>query len=420
MPQFSTRQYRDWFKTIEPGKVDFVRAKVASGRLGKLVFDVASTCNMGCSYCFADRGRYGTKGSGAPKLLTVEMASAIITKVLENCEELGHIKFFGGEPLLAADAIAVVCRLTTEAAHQGRLNRVPGFNIITNGTVFSENIAGTLRQYSVRMTISIDGPKEIHDGQRRFANGRGTFDRIFENIKRFSDAGCRLGVLEAVFTPRHITSGLSMLSLYKTLVASFSGAFELIVVHPLDQPTINHLPNGEAKEQYIREMRNQTRELYRYLLSADAQTSERFRIRQMLKMLTSTIRDENLCGVGYDVITVKPDASVYSCYVFSEDTEFKYGNLLSDDFWKKYSDGSSVAVMNVGSRFKHDACAQCEIQKVCTHCLSGMASDLGLSQQLPDINCEFNIGQIEGFFEALQELRRADAFDNFCAAITRQ
>src|SRR4051794_1091510 len=109
MPAFSATQYGDWFRVFVPEDIRFVRPKTQTGRISKLVFDLASTCNMGCSYCFADRGQYGNHEASGPKLLTTSTAIAVVEKVLENCSHVGHVKFFGGEPLLAIDAIAATC-----------------------------------------------------------------------------------------------------------------------------------------------------------------------------------------------------------------------------------------------------------------------------------------------------------------------
>jgi uncharacterized protein len=370
---------------------------------------------MGCSYCFADRGRYGSNHD--LKLLVPETAAAIIEKVVTNCGSIGHVKFFGGEPLLSANSIKEICSRIGVAFSDGRLDKVPSYNIITNGTIFSQSIAEVLRENSIRITISVDGPKSIHDAQRKFINGRGSFDRISQNIYNFSRAGCRLGVLEAVFTPHHIEQGFSFVSLYKSLVESFGNFFEMVVVHPMDQPTLNQIPDSNAKRRYICEMRDQTRDLYEYLLATDATSPSCLRFSQMLQMLTAETKDENLCGVGYDIITIKPDGTVFSCYVFSDDDEFRYGNILSDNFWELFYSGQITKKMNVASRLHHKACLDCDIRDVCTHCLSGMESNGGLKSILPDINCEFNFGQIEGFFAALQTLKTLGQLDDVCQKI---
>ncbi|SER81627.1 radical SAM additional 4Fe4S-binding SPASM domain-containing protein [Tranquillimonas rosea] len=382
-----------------------------SASVRKLVFDLASTCNMGCTYCFADRGMYGAPSEPTSRILTAEAAARIVEKVVQNCDQINHVKFFGGEPLLGADAIDVVCTMMRRAFDDGLLSRQPTFNIITNGTIYSEKIARMLTEHSIRITVSIDGPKDIHDAQRRFNNGRGTFNKICNNVEKLASYGCRLGVLEAVFTPLHVEQGYSLLSLYKSLASDFSKDFEMIVVHPMDQPTINELPENGFKSRYQDAIREQTKELYEYLIFEDVKSGSAERTRHAIDSLTSAAKDENLCGVGSDIITIKPDGAVVSCYVFSSQKEFLYGNILSDKFWKRFRSGSLSSAMRSASRFSHDACNACDIQKSCTHCLSGMDKDSGLNSQLPDVNCGFNIGQIEGIFDALNGLKKKDEFE---------
>lgn len=406
MPHFARPDYQQAFNEIASPEVVFTKAKPDARRLSKIVFDLAATCNMGCTYCFADQGRYGEHVSEKPRLLSVEMARSIMESVFQRCSDIGHIKFFGGEPLLAVDAIAEVCRLTESASQDGRIRRKPTFNIVTNGTVYSKKISSILSDNKIRMTISVDGPKEIHDAQRQLLSGKGTFDQIKNNIRKFQEDGCRLGVLESVYTPKHLSLGFSMVDIYEFLDSEFGDFFDLIVIHPFDQPSLDLVQDSAAKRQYILEMQEQTRALYKEL-----SIRSNSRIASMLKSISSPTRDENLCGVGYDIITVKPDSSVYSCYVFSEQKDHSYGSILSPEFWQRYSSGELSAVMDDASRFKHTACQACDIQKACTHCLSGMSSASGMDAILPDVNCFFNIGQIEGLLEAISEVKSVGRLD---------
>lgn len=40
-----------------------------------------------------------------------------------------------------------------------------------------------LKKYKIKLTISIDGPKKIHDQLGSISDGKGTFDTICENIQ---------------------------------------------------------------------------------------------------------------------------------------------------------------------------------------------------------------------------------------------
>lgn len=418
MPRFSASHYADYYDVIVPSDIEFRRGAVHPKRLEQLVFDLAATCNMGCSYCFADRGRYGAQDSVAPALLRPDIADQIIDKVLNNCSSVGHIKFFGGEPLLNYKTIKRICERLDEAVKHGRLDCMPTFNIVTNGTLFSKEIAKILRKYSIAMVVSIDGPKLVHDAQRKLLTGSGTFDRIVANVERYANEQCNLCLLEAVYSPLHVEHDYSLVSLYKYLENTFGEAFDFIALHPLDQETLNWMPDTGAKKKYISEMRIGARELYEYMILRDVQSKTNKELFSVLNDLRTGLRGENLCGIGYEAITVKSDGSVYSCYVFTGDEKFRYGSILSDDFWDQYSEGESSKIMDVASRFENEACKSCDVQRTCTHCLSGMDATKGLSPKLPDINCEFNIGKVEGFFSALEVLRRNGQFDGLCDALT--
>lgn len=407
MPTFSPA-YREVYESISSIDIAYQNPNTNLKQINKLVFDLAATCNMGCSYCFADEGKYGDDAIEQP-LMSVETAEAILDKIVQYCSSIGHIKFFGGEPLLAFDAITAVCLKAKESVEADSLTALPSYNIITNGTVFSDAISESLRSNEIRMTVSIDGPQDIHDSQRVLLNGKGTFDRITKNVDRFHKGGCRLGVLESVYTPKHLIYGYSMLDIYKYFEDRFKGVFETIVIHPVDQPTLNSIADSSIKEKYIESMRKQSQALYSHIAYYDSA-----RMRSMVSTLSAKQRDKNLCGVGYDTVTVKPDGSVYSCYVFSGESEHSYTNILNDSFWDKFGNGKASQVMEVASRFKHDACNACDIQPTCTHCLSGMNSTSGLNDLLPDINCSFNIGQIEGLFDALSLHKNQGTFEKLC------
>ncbi len=53
----------------------------------------------------------------------------------------------------------------------------------TNATLLTEEIARYIVENNLSLLISLDGPKEIHDRNRRFAsNGEGTFDAVISKI----------------------------------------------------------------------------------------------------------------------------------------------------------------------------------------------------------------------------------------------
>jgi radical SAM additional 4Fe4S-binding domain len=140
---------------------------------------VAQDCNLACDYCFADKGVYGNQGK-----MTVETACRAIDFLLHKSEEKIEyiVNFLGGEPLLNFPVIKKVAEYTTSISNR---KGIPVYlSMTTNGTILNDEILEFLKKYDVSVTVSIDGPKEIHDRYRKFADGSGSFETIVENLQR--------------------------------------------------------------------------------------------------------------------------------------------------------------------------------------------------------------------------------------------
>ena len=95
------------------------------------------------------------------------------------------ISFYGGEPLLEYDLIKKVI-LYCETRLKGK---ELSYNMTTNGTLLTEDMANFFVSKKVHLLISLDGPPDIHNRQRRFASdGTGTFDKIIKNVKQLSNS----------------------------------------------------------------------------------------------------------------------------------------------------------------------------------------------------------------------------------------
>lgn len=97
--------------------------------------------------------------------------------------EKPFIGFYGGEPLLAFSLI----RKIVEYAETVFLGKEIKFFITTNATLLTEEISKFLLDHNFRVTFSIDGPKKVHDQNRIFPDGRGTFDKVMENTTMMCD-----------------------------------------------------------------------------------------------------------------------------------------------------------------------------------------------------------------------------------------
>jgi uncharacterized protein len=92
--------------------------------------------------------------------------------------------FFGGEPLMAPDLVAHISRKLLERAALEARNVT--FSMTTNGTLMDAQCAELIREFNIKVNLSLDGHGAAQDFHRRQANGKGSFSLIERNIERLT------------------------------------------------------------------------------------------------------------------------------------------------------------------------------------------------------------------------------------------
>ncbi|GFO61440.1 radical SAM/SPASM domain-containing protein [Geomonas silvestris] len=139
-------------------------------------------CNLDCGYCYEGGFRGGVQMSEATAVLLVEWL--VREQISQGCDV--SLSFYGGEPLLTPDLIRRISEPLLAAAreHQVRYN----FNLVTNGTLLNRALAEELTPLGLNgAKFTLDGPPEVHNAQRPYASGAGSFETIVENLAAVCD-----------------------------------------------------------------------------------------------------------------------------------------------------------------------------------------------------------------------------------------
>jgi uncharacterized protein len=127
-----------------------------------LSLNVSSSCNLACSYCYADRGGFGGKQVDR---MTPETAIAAVDQLFEGADRSAPVTigFLGGEPLLNRTLVHAV------VAHAARTGGARGldvrFSITTNGTTLTPLDINLFRANRFAVTVSIDGGAEVQEAE---------------------------------------------------------------------------------------------------------------------------------------------------------------------------------------------------------------------------------------------------------------
>jgi uncharacterized protein len=148
--------------------------------LDTVLIKVASRCNINCSYCYV----YNMGDSGwadMPNQISSETTAALAKSLLElsNIQRRPFaVVLHGGEPLLLG--LVKLRRLIFSLR-----NALPpecAISIQTNGILLAEEILELCAATRVTISVSIDGPRHIHDKYRVGHTGRGTYDQVLKGI----------------------------------------------------------------------------------------------------------------------------------------------------------------------------------------------------------------------------------------------
>lgn len=156
-------------------------AQLVSDQTLELILMPTEACNFRCTYCYEDFtiGRMSAD--------TITGVKALIARRAPELNSL-YLSWFGGEPLVARDIVLDISAYTSTLS-QSYPNLTYRAGATTNGYLLNRATVSQLAAVGVLdYQISLDGPRDIHDRSRRQANGRGSYDRIWENLLAIRDS----------------------------------------------------------------------------------------------------------------------------------------------------------------------------------------------------------------------------------------
>ncbi|MFY0256417.1 radical SAM protein [Chitinophaga sp. 30R24] len=158
--------------------------------LSQMVLKIASRCNLNCSYCYMYNVG-DTTYINQPKVMSDEVVTCILSKVRAYCFEHAlsefDFVFHGGEPMLAGKEFYKNFIRSADLILGKDITY--SISIQTNGTLIDEDWSCFFRDYGIYAGISIDGPEDVHDKNRRYHSGKGSFKDVLhglENLKKYN------------------------------------------------------------------------------------------------------------------------------------------------------------------------------------------------------------------------------------------
>lgn len=161
-----------------------IRSELDSN-MSLLTLEVTQQCNLRCRYCiYSDKYYYTRKHSF--KSMDFCIAKKAIDYFLAHSSKSKqiYIGFYGGEPLLNFGLIKSIVDYTNNKLKQ---QREISYTVTTNGTLLDDRKIKFFVNNDFNMLVSLDGPIEIHDRNRIYRNGRGSYKTIIGNLRKIKE-----------------------------------------------------------------------------------------------------------------------------------------------------------------------------------------------------------------------------------------
>ncbi len=299
--------------------------------LRAICLNVAHSCNLSCTYCFAEQGDYG----GARMLMDFDVARRAVDLLIRLSGErpLCEVDFFGGEPLLNWEVVRRTIAYAREAG--AKAGKHFTFTLTTNATLLTDAIMDELDREEVSVILSLDGRPDVHDAMRS-----GSSREAEEGIRAFlqrrapggkpaweygAAQGCTGRGAYAVVRGTYTAANLDFLedALYmadQMQAPHFS--LEPVIARPEEPYALReeHLPAVLAEYERlaleVERRRQEGRPFTFHHFAVEAETGP---------CLPRRVQG---CGAGVQYLAVTPEGDLYPCHQFVGRPQFRLGNVV--------------------------------------------------------------------------------------------
>ncbi len=180
------------------------------------VFVVTLRCNETCVYCHASRANMDAVHTD----MTRETADKALDIVFASTSPGVTIEFQGGEPLVNWEVVQYVIE---EAKRRNEsIGKTLELTMVSNLAMMNEEKLAFLLDHKVQICTSIDGPKDLHDKQRKLPT-LSAFDASSHWIRRINEGYIERGLDPSLYhVEALLTTTRAALPRYEEIVDTYA------------------------------------------------------------------------------------------------------------------------------------------------------------------------------------------------------
>lgn len=363
------------------------------------IFVVTTACNVGCVYCQANNG------VSCPSLfMTREIAEKAVDIALQSPTQCLNFEFQGGEPLLNFEIIKHI--VAYAEANKG-LHEI-SYNVVSNLTLLTDEILDYFVEHNFGLSTSIDGPEFVHDANRPFKDGSGTFAKAATAIKKIQSKGIRIGAIQTT-TKTSLKYPREIVRAYKEL------GFESIFIRPLTplgKATRNWDQIGYSPDEFLAFYRDVMDELIQINKHEGYMREDHSAIllSRIDGKFVNYMELRSPCGASIGQMAYYADGDIFTCdegRMLHEmgDHTFRLGNVFASSYPDLISNGVCKTVCASSILETIPTCCDCVYQPYCGTCpVVNYAKQNDIIEKEPrGYRCRIYSGMLDYLFKHILE-----------------
>jgi uncharacterized protein len=331
---------------------------LTAGPIGLVVLQSTGFCNIDCTYCYLpdrDNSRQRMQLSTVAQVARLIFDRPLLKDKLD-------IVWHAGEPLTLPPDYYV--RAIEIIERQRPLDVSVHYGIQTNGTLIDDAWIDLFEQHEMSVGISLDGPRDLHDRNRKYRNGSGSHDRAVAGIAKLQERGYPFHFIGVITTPT-LSRGSELVDYYRRFAPTAIG---LNVEETEAQNACSSLYedcNRETFERFIADV----------LLEAARQDNRAIVLRDFQRTISSLVSgtpEDNDQVIPLRIVNVafNGDISTFSPELLAlkaaERQRFIFGNVHDCDALADIlSDGRFISAYRAIVRGVENCASACEYFQYC-------------------------------------------------------
>lgn len=363
------------------------------------IFVVTTTCNMSCVYCQANNGV-----ANSHLVMDEHMAERAVDIALQSPERMLTFEFQGGEPLINYPVIRHIVEYTE--THKG--DHQIEYTVVSNLTLMTDEILDFMASHQFGISTSVDGNELVHNRNRRFTDGKGTYTTVCRSIDKIRAAGLHVGAIETT-TRYSLAHAREIVNEYADL------GFESIFIRPLTplgKAAMHWDEIGYSADEFIAFYNAALEEILainkqgRFIKENHAEIL----LRRIQGDFVNYMELRSPCGAGIGQLAYYADGNVFTCdegRMLHEmgQSAFLLGNVNKSKYQDLIENGVCRAVCASSVLETIPSCCDCVYQPYCGTCPVvnyAMGGDL-LEKEPRGYRCRIYSGILDALFDRFYE-----------------